>query len=352
MTPEERERDAKLATVRILNRRKEQGRLESEAVNLVGFSDYILDNIRDSRDKGRWLGADELIALVDDYFARRHPGTAIEPHRSLTGAASIRLPPNAKAGLGAFVAQAKPATRTRLHRSARPVLCLFDPRRVDSLDRDVEVEVIEPTHPLIQWIRAEYAKDGAQFHPVSATRVDARQAGVPSGDYVFATHRWSLVGLREDHVLAYRAIPLDADRPLDGPASEALVAAAAMHGRTFPNALNVLGDLGRVAKGAWRCEKELDHVFDKRRHRFEEENAFRCAQQETSARKFAGRRVTELQERLARFRAEGKLQPIPMTEGLLSSEETQLQAKLRRIRERRRTDATFAPLATGVIRVD
>ena len=42
----------------------------------MGFSDYILDNIRDSRDKGRWLGADELIALVDDYFARRHPGTA------------------------------------------------------------------------------------------------------------------------------------------------------------------------------------------------------------------------------------------------------------------------------------
>ena len=352
LTPDERERDAELATVRILNRRKEQGRLESEAVNLMGFSDYILDNIQDSRDKGRWLGADELIALVDDYFARRHPGTAVEPHASLAGAASIRLPASAKAELGAFVAQAKPATRTRLHQSARPVLCLFDPRRVDSVDRDAEVELIEPTHPLIQWIRAEYAKDGAQFHPVSATRVDARQTGVPSGDYVFVAHRWSLVGLREDHVLAYRAIPLDADRPLDGPASEALVAAAARHGRTFPNALNVLGDLGRVSKGAWRCEEALDHVFDKRRRRFEEENAFRCAQQETSAHNFAGRRVTELRERLARFRAEGKLRPIPMTEGLLSREETQLQAKLHRIRERRRTDSTFAPLATGVIRVD
>ncbi len=351
LTPEERERDAELAIVRILNRRKVQDQLESEAVNLLGFSDYILDSIRDSRNKGRWLGANELIVFVDDYFARRHPGTTIESQQNLSGTVSVRLPPSAKAALGSFIQQAKPATRTRLHQSTKSVLCLFDPRRADSLGSNVKAELIEPTHPLIQWIRAEYAKDGTQFHPVSATQVNASQADISSGDYAFAVHRWSLLGLREEHVLAYRAIALDAKLPLDGPASEALVTAAARHGNSFPNALNVLGDLERVKNGVTLCEERLYQVFDARLTGFEEENTARCRQQETSARKFAERRVTELRERLARFRTQGKLRPIPMTEALLNKEETELQTKLNRIDERRKIDADFAPMAIGVIRV-
>ena len=47
-------------------------------MNLVGFSDYILDHINDSRDKGRWLSAVELRSLVEDFFARKYPGTKIE----------------------------------------------------------------------------------------------------------------------------------------------------------------------------------------------------------------------------------------------------------------------------------
>ena len=53
----EKERESRLeqAMLTIENRRAEQEKLEGEAVNLVGFSDYILSNIRDSRDKGKWL---------------------------------------------------------------------------------------------------------------------------------------------------------------------------------------------------------------------------------------------------------------------------------------------------------
>ena len=350
LNQKQRENRAKEAEDAILYRRAEQDRLEQEAVNLIGFSDYILDHISESRDKGRWLSADELIALVDDFFSRKYPGTKVEPHRKFDFAASVLLSDTARASLGVYVADTRPATRTRLHQLAKPTLCLFDPRQVDSFGRDVEL--IEPTHPLIQWIRAEYAGDTRQLHPVSAVRLDRTRAKVASGDYAFVAHRWSFVGLRTDHVLAYRAVPVESLEPLSGAESERLVMAAASHGRTFPNAINVVGDVERIKSGARACEEMLGSSFGERVSDFEAENELRCDQQETSARRFAERRVNELQNRLSRFRAQQNLRPIPMTEGLLRKEQTQLSAKLERINQRRIIDPTLVPLATGVIRVE
>ena len=96
----------------------------------------------------------------------------------------------------------------------------------------------------------------------------------------------------------------------------------------------------------------LSDAFGEKALDFEAENKLRCGQQETSARKFTERRVTELQERLARFRAEDNLQPIPMTEGLVRKEEEQLQTKLMRISQRGSVDPTLVRLATGIIRVE
>lgn len=347
---EEQERNARDAEMAILNRRDEQKRLEQEAVNLMGFSDYIIDHIRESREKGRWLSSDELIALVDDFFSRKYPGTKIETHAKFASAVFIRLSEAARASLGIHVAERRPATRTRLHQSSRPILCLFDPREVHTFGRDVEL--IEPTHPLIQWIRADYERDERQLHPVSAVRLKVEKAPLATGDYVFVAHRWSFVGLRTDHLLAYRAVRIGERQSLNGSLSEELVTTAAKYGQTFPNAVNVIGDAECLKNGAEICDKTLSEAFGKKMLDFEAENTLRCGQQEISARKFADRRVSELQERLARFRAEGNSQPIPMTEGLIRKEEDQLQTKLARVDQRRLVDPTLVRLAVGIVRVE
>jgi SNF2 family DNA or RNA helicase len=77
LTVEEREKKSAQAELAIRNTQKERQTLEEEAVNLVGFSDYILDHVKDSREKGRWLSAFELRALVGDFFDRNYPGTKI-----------------------------------------------------------------------------------------------------------------------------------------------------------------------------------------------------------------------------------------------------------------------------------
>ena len=349
LSDDERERRSATAELAIQNTQKQQRELEQEAVNLVGFSDYILDHINDSRDKGRWLSAVELRSLVEDFFARKYPGTKIEDAEA-DHAARISLSDEARRDLGYFVAEAKPATRTRLHQTSRPILCLFDPRATRKVTQDVEY--VEPSHPLILWIRGNYDADQSQLHRVAALKMTAQDAGVAPGDYVFCAHRWSFTGFRSDHLLAFRVIRLGEVDPLPSAESEDLVTRAARHAALFPNASNMLGSLDAICAGAVKCEQALSDAFGERLSDFYAENTLRCDQQETSARKFAERRITELQRRIDRFRAEQKVRPIAPTEGLIRKEEEQLKVKLDRLARRRDVDPTMSALAVGVVRVE
>jgi len=349
LTDAEREQRAESRDLAVQNTQKQQRELEEEAVNLIGFSDFILDNIRESREKGRWLSAPELRAFVDDFFARRYPGTKIALEPTELNSAHISLSDEAQRDLNYYIAETQPGIRTRLSQSRLPVLCIFDPRRANN--RTPESEFIEPGHPLIQWIRSSYESETGLLHRVCALKLGADVAGIPSGDYAFSAHRWSFVGIKRSQLLAFRAKRVGDSETLSSADSEALLAQAARSGSAFPNASNVLGDLEEVCIAAVACETALEQAFSERLKDFEAENTVRCDQSEMGARKFADRRIKELSERVEKFRASGNLRPIRMTEGLIRREETELGVKLDRIGRRRQIDPTMIPLAVGVIRV-
>lgn len=349
LSDEERDQRSLAAELAIQNTQKQQEELEQEAVNLVGFSDYILDQIKDTRQRGRWLSGDELRSLADDFFARKYPGTKIEPAQIESGA-RIVLSDDARRDLSYFIAERKPATHTRMHQSRRPVVAVFDPRRTEAVSQ--EVEFIEPGHPLIQWIRATYEEDQSQLHRVTALKLPSDSTAFEMGDYVFSAHRWAFKGLKSDQLLAFRAYHLDGGCALNGTNSETLITVAAKNGNPFPNALNVINDIKAYSEAVLLCEEILADAFGDRIADFEAENSVRCDQQETSAKKYAERRINELEERVARFKSQGNLKPIPMTEGLIRKEEEQLSAKVHRIAMRREVDPTMVPLAVGIIRIE
>ncbi|MBM6395279.1 DEAD/DEAH box helicase family protein [Ochrobactrum anthropi] len=349
LTDAERESRSAQAELAIRNTQKEREQLEEEAVNLVGFSDYILDHVKDSRDKGRWLSADELRSLVEDFFARNFPRTKIDPADKVAHAARIILSEEARASLGYFISEKRPSTRTALHRSNRPVLCIFDPRRADDVPADAEF--IEPSHPLVQWIRAQYEAELDQLHPVSAIKVNADEVDLPPGDYVFSAQRWSFIGLKSEQALMFRATRLGSAETLSAANSEQLVSVAARVGQSLPNAVNILPGARTICESVLVCEEALGDLFGERLADFEAENTVRCNQQRTSAEKLAQRRLADLKSRVQRFRSEGNLRPVAMTEGLIRKEEEQLKTKLDRVNKRLGVDPTMIPLAAGVIRV-
>ncbi|WP_269930173.1 SNF2-related protein [Aminobacter sp. HY435] len=350
LSDDERDRNAKVAELALHNTQKQQVELEQQAVNLIGFSDYVLEHISDSRSKGRWLSALELQLLVEDFFGRKYPGTKIEPHASIADSARIALSEEARRDLGYFIADTRPATRTKLHQTNRSVLCVFDPRETEAVGSDIEF--VEPSHPLIQWIRSAYENDQTQLHRIAAMKLAGRGAGFPPGDYVFCAHRWSFAGVRTNETLAFSAIRLGDAEPLGGSSSEELIAFATRSAVPLPNAQNVVGDLQLVSEAAQTCDQSLADAFAERLATFEAENMVRCEQQETSANKFAQRRVDELRGRVQRFRQADNLRLIPMTEGLIRKEEEQLKTKLERIARRRHVEETMVPLAMGIIRVE
>ena len=118
------------------------------------------------------------------------------------------------------------------HDGGAPIMCLFDPRSMTAA-RARKHEIIDPTHPLILWIRHKYETKDYRLYPVSAIRLRATEAPVEVGDYAFVVHRWSFRGLRSDHVLMYSTVSMGGGTPLPLMLSETLILAAANFGNAF-----------------------------------------------------------------------------------------------------------------------
>jgi superfamily II DNA or RNA helicase len=345
----ERERQANASLLAAANTQMQQKQLEQQAINLVGFSDFILGQISDSRKQGRWLSPGEMINLIHDFFARSYSGTVLTPDSDIATTFHVVLSTEARHHLAEFIEERKLGVATQLHRAHRPVRCVFD-ARTGARGR-FNFEIIEAAHPLIQWIRATYEADPRHLHRVSAVEATGASAPVPAGDYAFSIHRWSFQGLRSEQLLAYRACAIRTEQVLDESLAEELVTWACGTGSVIPNAANVLPPLDSIGEAYFRCEQELEQAYGRRLAEAESENALHCEQQEVSAKAHTTRRLEELRGRLDRFRLEGNDRMIPMTEGLVRREEQDQADKLRRIERRRVVDDSMVPLASGYIRV-
>jgi len=334
----------------IENRRAIQEDLEKQAANLWAFSDYIMESIRDSRDKGRWLSPEELLSLVDDFFRAWYPGTVLDRQSVKPNTLLVQLSDEARTALHHYVIKQRAATPTQLFRTTSPVTCRFDPRRTVRIGQGEEL--IDPLHPLIQWIRQEYETRERRLHTVSAAVLAAADAGLPRGLYTYLIQIWRLKGLYTENRLAYQVIRAMDDTVLSADAAEALILLASRQGQPHPNPQYRIEDPSPLLELIDRCRGELLQAFTILQENFKATNQDRCNLQEQSVRAYAERKRTELTERLARYRREGTLQIIPATEGLLKKVEHDYQLRMEQIREKRGTECGFDDLAAGVIFIE
>jgi len=349
----ERDRRAEETTMAIIKQRVEQERLENEAINMLAFSDHILGSITKSRDQGRWLHPEELFSFVEDFFAHYYPGTIIEPVKGKAHVFNITLAEDAKVGLQEFLNKHRCSTPTLLSRMS--VTCFFDPKVAGTMGKGKGKpnELLDPTHPLIQWIRHSYETASQQFHSVGACQLESQKINLSPGIYIYVIHRWSFTGLRTENQIAYKGARCVDRQMLSNEQSETLVALAALQGKPKPNAINLINDMNEVLAVYRNCDEYLEEAFDLAAEEFEIENRNRCDVQQRSAEDYANRRRQELQERIQRFHSEGKLQMIPATEGLLKKVNRELEIKLKAIANRRdNTSLNLVQLAAGVIFVE
>ncbi len=349
LTDEEREEIAEQTLHAIENRKHEQDQLESQAVNLIGFSDYLMESINDARAAGRWLSPDEIFTLVEDFFMDYFPGTLIEPIEDRTRQAKINLSREARHDLAAFVARMCLTKRTRLDTSASPITCVFDPRAGGTVPRGSEI--IDPMHPLIRWIEAKRAVEDAPTTPPVAIELLGSDVDILPGLYVIACQRWDLKGVRRESIIAYGAVAVSTRTLLDPTVAERLVVTASRLGQRLPHGAVSVDDVRSALECYKRCEEGLANEFGERLDEFELENEHRASQQRTSAERLAERKIADLDHRIQKLRREGKERGAALLKKQIDKQREYLEAKLQRIGIGSDVESAVTELAGGMVLV-
>ncbi|QXE87398.1 DEAD/DEAH box helicase family protein [Geomonas nitrogeniifigens] len=349
LTDEERKQKAKEAAVTILKTKSEQEKLESEAINLMAFSDFIVDNISKSREQGRWLQPEEVASFVDDFFKQHYLGSVMHPKDEKNTVFEITLTDKAKTDLDHFISRHSCPTRTTLTRGSA-VPCFFDARQAANVKRNYEL--IDTSHPLIRFIRHSYQTSNKQFQPVVAVKLSRSDApaGMKKGTFVFLTHLWSFSGMRTHRRLVHKVCDVNTGKILSDSSSEAIVLSASRQGRQLFNARNLL-DMIKISDAADLVEQEILERFVQESEEFDADNTNKCDVQERSARAHYDRRTSSIRGTLSNVRTTNP-RVLKMWDGQLNKAKRDLDVKLKDLGEKRATDPGFKPIAAGIVVIE
>jgi len=349
LSEQEREEQANRTLLALENKKAEQKLLESEAINLVAFSNYILDSISESRDRGRWLRPEELESFIDDFFKIYYPETSIVNKDG--NIVEIDLSDKARVDLRLFMENKQLASKTRLHLTS--VSCFFDPKKVDIFGNS-RFELLGPVHPLIQWIRFAYEQHATAtinshpFHSVSAVEISGDFVDCSPGIYVFVLQKWELQGLRSDIRLVSRAINIDDNSVIYENAMEIILDKVVFHGKNKHNAVNLV-DRQKIISTYRKCEQDLEIEFSQISEDFDMENADHCDVQLQNIEAYHQRKGLSISQRIEKFQCEGKLRMIPAFEGQLKKLAQDCQVSMKKLEKKRIVEYSNPKLAAGIL---
>lgn len=345
LSDEERERKAEAATLAVCNQRSQLKELEESASNFFGFSDYLLNEISDSKQRDRWINGQEVFDFVDDFLRSRYPGSELCPSSRKGVDFDLCLTDSARHALNSYLERHHLHGRTRIGSVRGTSSCRFNAKSNVLLPSDAEL--IDAVHPLVTWIHQELSKDSTAFHKASCIALDEDRINLPRGAYAYSVQLWEFKGLRTRQYLAYRTWDCSSGDILSAGRSEEIVIKAAREGTRFDPPYGEKARL--ISEGINRCEAELDIIFVQKAKDYQAENDSLRRQQEASARRIADRKIASLDERIAKLRNDRKVNMIPANEGQKRAAIFRLEDTLLRIQEGAKLKYLQEPVGSGVI---
>ncbi len=353
LSPEEEERRIDQSAVAIENRRKQKDELEDQAAHLIAHGDYILDQVRTSRELSRWVTGEDIRAYVVNYMRSSYPGCNFQRLSEEEEKYDVDLSNEAQVELSTFL-DAHPQYDRTLLASAKPgpVRCRFD-RNVTTGDSTGE-EVINHFHPLVRFVSAQIDQATGGQHPAVALEVSSNRlkTDASSGVYVFSVQRWSVEGIQSQEKLDYRAIPLQgAEELLRDERAEDLVVTAATAGDTWMDAPNSV-DWEQAGERAWnQCLSASSEAYNEFVARLENRNEDRADTQEQTLREHLKNQSERLREIKRGHRREGRDPLAEATQGRIDKLENQVEKELLRVEKQRELDHRNEDICVGVIKV-
>lgn len=345
LTDAERYRNAMDSALAVNNQHQQMVDLENKAANFLGFSDYLLHEIEDSRSRERWITPDEIRGLVEDFFVQRYPGTRIRSTGEASSDLELRIPDNAIYDFSQFLEYEHLVGRTKVGSRRDSVILRFDPKSRDPLKPDIEL--VDAVHPLVRWIRHVLSFSADSLHRLSAMRIGSETLDFEDGAYAYSVQFWGFKGLRTRQYLSFRAARIDGGLILDSSRSEQLLSLASREGIPWEvpdNDTNIL-----IMNAIQSCENAMEQAFADKYQDYDAENRSICSQQERSAKKMSERRIEGIEDKIKTFRQTGKVRMVGAFEGQIRAEKQRLDQILRRIRDRGKVNIEQKPVAQGVV---
>jgi superfamily II DNA or RNA helicase len=345
LTEEERRRKTDQSLAAIAERVAATRELEEEAQHLLGLNDYLLGQIDAKRDAGEWIRPDELRRFINDAFRRRFPASRLEADPIDADYFSLKLCPDARVSLQAFLEHEDPIGQARGVQRERTVF-LTNPAKLNA--RRGGAELIDAGHILLRWLRSALDLEGMAPHAVCAAQSTAEDSGLAPGIYAFAVQARKLSGLRREAALDVCAFRYGEDAAMTG-GDAARVRRAAETGRPFmpnPSEVGAVAPLAREAQGVL-----LDRAVD-RLAAFQLENTRLCDQREAAAHAFRNRRVGEIEATIREVTGDAvRARILPVLHDNIRKQDDELAFKLARVEHARRLSDVVRPVALGLLKV-
>ncbi len=157
------------------------------------------------------------------------------------------------------IEERRPGRLTRLADSGATVTVRFDPNVEGQTRRPPEL--IDVSHPLVLWIKAEVGARRSDVVPALAIELDREWARLPDGLYLFASDVWRLEGIRKLVTLRHAVRAVESEAFLSEDDGQRLVETASEHGH--PIDIRMFADQHeRLTDGLTTCESQLvDHFL-------------------------------------------------------------------------------------------
>ena len=267
LTDQQREKAIDQTAQALENKKKEEEQLEAVAGSLVRHGDYVVERIMESRNRHRWLSADDILVYVRNRVLRDFPGSVIEASPVGSDTYRITLSPEGVSALNDFLIRRKYKGQTRLLNGNPRQRFRFSSSIVQKVS---EVEYISQLHPLVRFAAERDLEDDnvRQSQAVAASvRAEALPKECKADIYVLAARCWSsgslAAGTSTNVRIGYAGATVTTREPIGANLAERMMAVAAEQGRPILNASN-------HSKLTEACKTLQDIVIPELDRKFEE----------------------------------------------------------------------------------
>jgi SNF2 family DNA or RNA helicase len=352
LTPEEEEIRIEQTAIAMetISRRNEM--LEEDATQLIAHGDYIQNQVKAAREIGRYVTGGDLYIYVHDFFMQEYEGTRLLRVDDKDLLFEMEFSVDAKIAFQEFLESQHLSGKTRVCTAKSPRI--FFENNVGT--NKYKAEVISQHHPLILFVNRRLKDKGKAggYFPVAAAEISkCNLNNIPSGIYVYAVARWSVIGARVIERLSYVVKKSESGEWLDQNDAESLVNAAASEGRNWHGAATTLNH-NFIAATYDECLEQLELGFSLFEGDIKRENNDRIDLMIGTLERHRDTQKASLDKRINDFKASGekkKLSMIPATEGLIKKLERNIEEKIVMLKKKQVVESSEGVVSGGVIRV-